>query len=442
MFGWVFSLPRVGILKRSGALGLNEVENMAAANSGNGRRMLIAAALASALFGGRVESTVAQTSATAAKAGASAAPTAPTDYRSQHFLLHTDLSVAEAKDLLNRLEYMLGIISTYWAKPPQGILECYVVKDLKNWPDGAIPDEFGRAKIAEGAGVTVTLTLGNQAKSTVYAVADRGTPQHEAVHAYCGQNFGTTGPTWYSEGMAEMGQYWRKNDLSVQVHDVVIEHLRRSEPKSLNAIVNGNDRTGDSWQNYAWRWALCHLLATNPNYSANFRPLGLGLLHEKPVSFEQAYGHMAEEISFEYLFFLQHVCNGYRADLCAWDWKRKATALAAGTTRTVKIVANRGWQPTGVLAKTDVDYELAATGTWKTAKEATKGLTADGDEQGSGRLIGVLFDDYKLSEPFDLGASKKFRPPSDGHLFVRCQDVWSGLGDNIGAVDVKIAVPK
>ncbi|MCE9604537.1 MAG: DUF1570 domain-containing protein [Planctomycetia bacterium] len=360
--------------------------------------------------------------------------------RSQHFILHTDLAPAEAQELIDRLEYMLGIISIYWDKQPQGLIECYVVKDLKNWPDGSLPDERGRQSIASGGGVTLSLVLGNSGKSTVYAGADHGTPQHEAVHAYCATNFGTTGPTWYSEGMAEMGQYWRKGDNSVKVHDVVVDYIRKSEPKTLNSIVNGNETTGDSWQNYAWRWALCHLLATNPNYAADFRPLGLGILQQKPVSFEQTYGSMANEISFEYLFFLQHLCNGYRMDLCYWDWKRKFSGLANGPGRNVTVQAGRGWQPSGILVRKEAEYTAKATGTWKLEKAATKGVTADGNESGEGKLVGIIFNDFSLSEEFDIGADGTFTPPSDGQLHLRCKSEWSSIGDNTGAVAVKIAI--
>jgi hypothetical protein len=120
------------------------------------------------------------------------------NYRSQHFYVHTDISAAEAKDLLERLEYMLSLISAYWQKPAEGLIEMYVVKDLKNWPAGSLPDKEGRDMIEAGGGLTISQVRGNTGKSTVYAVADLGTPQHEAVHAYCHQNFGTSGPTWYS----------------------------------------------------------------------------------------------------------------------------------------------------------------------------------------------------------------------------------------------------
>lgn len=363
------------------------------------------------------------------------------DFRSQHFFLHTDMTQAEAKELLERLEYMLGIISEYWARPPEGMIECYVVKDLKNWPAGTLPDDYGRQKIAGQAGVTLSLVnpaLG-KGKATVYAVADRGVPQHEAVHAYCATNFGTTGPTWYSEGMAEMGQYWRKGELAVKVDDYVVDFIRKSEPKSLNEIVNSNDRTGDSWQNYAWRWALCHLLASNPNYAPNFRPLGLGILQQKPVSFEQTYGAMADEISFEYLFFLEHLCNGFRMDLCYWDWKRKFSVMAPGASRVVTVQAARGWQPSGIMVRDGVEYTAKATGTWKLKKDTPKGTTADGDASGEGKLVGIIFKDFQLSDEIEIGADGTFTPPSDGQLHLRCKSDWASVGDNSGSILVKIS---
>src|SRR5690606_26900406 len=101
--------------------------------------------------------------------------------------------------------------------------------------------------------------------------------------------------------------------------------------------------------NYAWRWALCHLLANNPNYADRFRPLGLGLLQEQPVSFELTYGAMANEISFEYLFFLEHIEQGLRADLIGWDWSKKFVPLKTSQKAAASVIqARRGWQPSGL----------------------------------------------------------------------------------------------
>jgi hypothetical protein len=315
------------------------------------------------------------------------------------------------------------------------VIECYVAKDLKNWPPNSM-DPDGMRKIAAGAGVTLTetLTLGNQfqAKAVVYAVADHGTPQHEAVHAYCGQNFGTTGPTWYSEGMAEMGQYWVEGERAVNAHPTVIKYIRSTPPKGLLEIVDPKSRTGDSWQNYAWRWALCHLLANNPNYAPRFHPLGMGFLtKQQDASFEKVYGEMAEEVSFEYLFFLKNLEKGYRVDLCAWDWKKKFKPLGTSTPISTPVDAGRGWQATGLSVTKDTEYEYAAKGTWKTARSG-ESVDANGEANGTGKLMGVIMKDFKLGEPFELGRFGSFAAPAEGNLYVRCREDFHEVADNVG----------
>lgn len=367
-------------------------------------------------------------------------------FSSKNFVVHTDLPAADAQDLLKRLETMLGLISKYWGRPLSGTIEMYVVKELRNWPGGSLPPE-GLSAVESGGGVTVTVTqtmsLGGafRAKSTVYATADRGTPQHEAVHAYCGQTFGRTGPLWYSEGMAEMGQYWRSDNSSVNAHDVVIEYLQSTDVKSLNEIVNGKEWSGDSWQNYAWRWALCHLLANNPNYAPRFRPLGLGLLTKQDVSFEQTYGDMAKEISFEYREFIRHLGRQYRVELCAWDWKAKFKPVKTSAVTTCKIDASKGWQPSRLTVTKGDEYEFSSSGTWTTSKERAP-VSADGADDGAGRLVGVVLRDengeYALGEPFEMGTIGEFTAPADGDLYLRCQDKWIALADNKGSQTVKL----
>ncbi|HEY2251781.1 MAG TPA: hypothetical protein VGH74_11995, partial [Planctomycetaceae bacterium] len=102
------------------------------------------------------------------------------NFASNYFLVHTDLPDEKAEELLDRLETMLGLISKYWNRPPSGVIEMFVVHDLKAWPPGSIPEE-GLDSIEGGAGVTVTKRIGSGdaffAKAVVYAIADRGTPQ-------------------------------------------------------------------------------------------------------------------------------------------------------------------------------------------------------------------------------------------------------------------------
>ena len=57
-------------------------------------------------------------------------------HRSKNFILHTDDGPDRAKKLLEQLERMLGIVSTYWRRPNRHVIECCVVKDLEYWPGG------------------------------------------------------------------------------------------------------------------------------------------------------------------------------------------------------------------------------------------------------------------------------------------------------------------
>jgi len=402
----------------------------------------------------------------------------PQDYRSRNFLIHTDLPKEEAEELLERMETMLKLISKYWGARCRKVIECYVVKDLSKWPPNSINPE-GLAHIRAGGGVTLSRSksFGSRdnivdADAVVFAVTERGTPLHEAVHAYCSLTFGRTGPTWYSEGMAELGAYWRNNDHSVKLHPVVLQYLQGAELKSLNEIVNGRQATGDSWQEYAWRWALCHLLAYNPNYQDRFRPLGLALLKNQDVSFEQVYGSMAQEIMFEYQFFIEHLEQGVRADLISFDWNRKFRNSRGKSPVRATISADHGWQPSGLYVDADQKYVYSAEGQVQLAKDGaildgngiavaappeggeTERLTAsvtppaaerstDQETVQPGQLIGVVltYDEtkgYALSKQFLLGRYGEFTAPATGKLFLRCEDKWGELADNEGELTVNV----
>jgi len=127
-------------------------------------------------------------------------PKKPRDVRSRNFLVHTDISDRQAQMLLDKLETMVNLVSRYFGRNPSRPVECYVVRDLKQWPNGLF-DSMQMQKIARNEGVT--LHRGRQA--VVYSCDDHNVVQPEAIHAFCADTFGSTGPTWYSEGFAELG---------------------------------------------------------------------------------------------------------------------------------------------------------------------------------------------------------------------------------------------
>ncbi len=391
--------------------------------------------------------------------------------KSQHFHVYTDISELQAKVLLAKLETMHSLIKRYFGTQPKAAIECYVVQDFANWNGDTSITATARTAIENQSGVTISGSgpgmmsvqsgvdgIGNRSRSstlgsvyrsttpraTVYSCDNHDIVQHEAVHAFCMMAFGATGPTWYSEGMAEMGKYWRPKDVSVNIDPVVIDYLTSTPSKSMVEIVNEEQITGDSWQAYAWRWALCHMLANNSNYASRFKKLGISMMKGQTVdSFYDAFGEVENELAFEYDQFLKNMSNGYRVGLCKWDWKTRPSKLSSKATSKNGVMARKGWQATKIQVVEGQSYDFAAKGTWQLSEEGDS-VSADGAEDGSGhgRLIGAIFNAYELSEPFDLGKKGRFVAPTDGQLYLRTDDRWNEIADNSGQLTVYFRLSK
>jgi len=178
------------------------------------------------------------------------------------------------------------------------------------------------------------------------------------------------------------------------------------------------------------------------------------------------------------LFFLQHFDLGYEVTLTAWDWKSKFRKATSSAPVTCTIEANRGWQASKLLVKAGEVFELTAEGSWQLSddgpllspfgeevespKPAKEGATTNKPNKPkkavgkpeskteelpmmipyrspfkSGQLVGVMFNDYELSEPFAIPSDGTFTAPADGQLFLRCEESWNKLADNKGKASLK-----
>ncbi|MFV1966632.1 MAG: hypothetical protein ACC628_14505 [Pirellulaceae bacterium] len=394
-------------------------------------------------------------------------------YRSGQFILRTDLSQADANDVLKRMEATLAFAAHYWRRETRGQIECFVVHDLKHWPDAALPHPLARVWIGGVGGATISQMVGAgrsaRVKATVYACDEPGVVEHEVVHAYCFQAFGTSGPDWYKEGMAEFAVFGRDRVSGVRCPSELINVLRSEQRMPIRQIVDGDLFTRqisdsmtamlasradvnrhvalDVWTDkdaegvrrakraYLWSWALCHMLQNNPNYRDRFRLLGRNLLQKKDDSLESAFEPVMDQLVFEYVFFLNHIGVGYRVDLCGWDWTKRFRASKEWRSPRTIVPAVRGYQASGLMVVEGERWKYRTEGKWVTS-DGGPWVDTDGDPMGRGRLMGVVLNDYRLSRPFELGLSGEFEAPASGKLYLRCRDNWNQLGDNQGQVDV------
>ena len=392
-----------------------------------------------------------------------------TAYRSRHFQLHTDLPSKEAEALLARLEGTLRIISKYWRRSLKGRVTCFVVDNLSNWSDDDLPYPQAKTLLRHVRGGTRIVPSSKGKQAHVYATKHPGIAEHELVHAYCQLAFGACGPDWYKEGMAEMASHYYRKDRSVSCPPEVVEFLRNDGPRTIGQVVGAGEFTGpislifaqitegqnrgeevmklwlaaddktvrQARESYHRSWLLCHFLCNNANYRERFRLLGISYLSHGDVGFDNMFHPVQDQLAFEYHHFLENFDNGYRVDLCHWDWKKEFSVIDDGETKKVSINAARGYQPTGLYVSAGQAYAYAASGRWHSGGERPE-TNADGDASGRGCLTAAILRDFSLSEPFDLSTTGTFVAGRGGRLYLRCGDKWNELADNKGRIAVRL----
>lgn len=397
------------------------------------------------------------------------------EYRTPSLILITDLPEAQAKAAIGNLQRTLAQAAKYWGQEPRGQIECYLLHDAESLPDSELPHRLARVLVGGVGGAT----LPNRSRSrtavrnmpTVFASTRPGVAEHELVHAYCTQTFGFTGPDWYKEGMAEIAVLGCTRESGVVCSPEQIELLRGShqvdiqqilatgksgqkifdslkamldDPKNRNRHVPlsdwsriDSDNVASARQEYLRSWALCYMLLHNPNFSNRFRALGRRYVVSEKDEFGTLFASLEREIVFEYSFFLRNIDVGYRVDLCSWDWNKRFRPAKRGSPTSVRVLAGKGYQSSGLSVIAGQRYSYQTEGTWNTSqlREAT---AADGGSDHRGRLMGIVFKDYRLSEPLYLGSQGTFAAPVSGNLYLRCNDAWNEVHDNEGQTVVRL----
>lgn len=394
-----------------------------------------------------------------------------TKYTAGHLVLHTDLPSEDAQSLLRRLKATLRTLSSYWRRSCDRRIVFYVVDDLARWSDDALPNPNARV-VLEHIGGAMELparpSVDVALEAHVYARSP-GIAEHELVHAYCMLAFGTCGPDWYKEGMAEMARYQNTRKRAVRCPQRVVQMLRADRARPLQEFVHvgpftkpiaerfrggGKAHGGEQAEPILWQaedddvvrtarksyhrsWALCYFLTNHPGYRDRFRQLGIGYLNQSGVDFTRFFQPVADRLAFEFELFLRDLDAGYRVDLCRWDWDSDFSPLAENEQRTVRVLASRGYQSSGLLVSENDEYEYVAEGRWSTCSRRPAS-TADGSYFGQGSLEGVILNGYDLGQPFEMGASGSFIAERTGKLYLRCRDDWNRIADNHGTMEVHL----
>ena len=298
----------------------------------------------------------------------------------------------------------------------------------------------------------------------------------EATHCFmtATREMQSLSPVWYIEGMAELfGTHRIAEDGSIQfrvmpqnpeevadavrtlgrieiLQTAVAEGSARTLGETLS--ISGNDFTQN--EPYAWSWALCQLLDTHPRYRERFRRLGEHLTPRAfAAAFQTSFAADMDDLAVEWALFVRGVEHGYDIERAAIDFRAGTALEASGGSRRVSIVADRGWQSSGVRVEAGDTYAVAAGGRITLADDPKPwiseppGITfryAGG--RPLGQLLGAVRGDTdgmadgvtSMLEVIPMGSMARFTPAASGTLYLRINDAWGELGENRGEYAVQI----
>ena len=375
--------------------------------------------------------------------------------------LKTDLSDQKSRILQDELTEVLRLLTTCFGRKPTAPIQIQAIADEQRWPAELLSEDL-RQLVKQGECKVVRDPRANGSRRgavTIYAPAKTSLIRATLATAYLQQIFGSAGPEWYQEGMSEVAKYWKPPANEVQIGSTQLKMFSRAKgsksatdivsfvaPESeedISTLTAAEKRRRVSFQarqtreRQGYRWALCFMLANNPNYRKRFQQYSAKMLTGREISFDDAFGKVSKQLDFEFAQFTTNVENGYRMDLAAWRWAHRFRELGKSEKHKETIQSKLGWQPL-VLVEEGSSYDIVAQGEW-TIDGTGKQTTGDGDDAGVGKLIAaVLNDEYQLSKAIPIGRSASFKAPAKGRLYVRCGEKWSGLADNSGKLVVHI----
>jgi hypothetical protein len=286
---------------------------------------------------------------------------------------------------------------------------------------------------------------------------------HEGTHCFTtAVDRDLTRSVWFFEGIAE---YFATHRVPREGHPVfgvwpedraafpllgrlklLEEHRSRSETLSMLEVARQSPEGYDQPDAYAWAWALVHFLAELPETRDSFREIVQGVVRgESHAPLDRLLGDARR----------QRLWRWYVADLChGYDLTRalpSATDFDVGeeSAQEISILANRGWQTTGVRLQGGRAYRISAKGRVELASQPRAWISEPAGVSiryhaglPLGRLVGRFWptdpDSTADDETVSIGTQGVYRPTETGVLFLRVNDFWNELSDNTGEYTVSV----
>ncbi len=399
-------------------------------------------------------------------------------FESRRLRLHTDINADDATSLPKIIDAAYDAWVDYFGPLPPNReateyqMTGYLMKDRELFRRaGLLPEDLPQFFHGRHRGAEFWL---NEQESDYYR---RHLLIHEATHCFMTTLEDVRAPAWYMEGMAELFGTHRiptEGTVEFRVMPDSEEHfpglgrmrmVRADVAHGRVLSLNDADRLRPEEfaenSNYGWAWALCQFLDSHPRYRDRFRKLGRYTTGTQfATKLPELFRSDQRELNTEWVLFATNLQFSYDIERAVIDFRDgKPAAEDRGPTR-INIVADRGWQSSGVLVEKGKSYDLSATGQFTLADEPVPWIS---EPQGvslfysEGHPIGQLLAAIDSSssqmkdkanaverptesmlEVIPVGRQARFTAPVTGTLYLRVNDFWRSLADNKGTVAVEI----
>lgn len=293
---------------------------------------------------------------------------------------------------------------------------------------------------------------------------------HEGTHWFMWRLFGSNGPPWLMEGMAEWyGTHrWDGEQLEMGIvpstkHEVpswgritiIKEQLEDGLAPSLETILRYDTTAHRHAEAYAWSWAVVLFLRNHPDSQD-----ALAALMKQPMRDDMTQTRALFRRLNSNWPKLRTAWNATLSDLeYGFDTSRQLVKLsrqaqAVSTEATlVTVASDQTWQASGLSVRQGEQFEVQASGTYTLADAPgpwhcePQGVTL---EYFRGRPLGELqlailspiADEPGAAafiEPITIGTGGIFQAAETGELFFRVNESSGGLHDNRGTLELQIS---
>ncbi len=394
---------------------------------------------------------------------------------SKHLSLITDVPVTAAiKELPIVFDRAVAPWCEYFQIDPAKLKDwqvtAYLMRDNTTFKElGLLPNHL--PPFENGYAMARRLWLYEQ-KSDYYR---RHLLLHEGTHSFMYQVFGTCGPSWYMEGMAELlaTHRWQDNELKLGYFPkdrrevpllgrirMVQDEVAADRVQSLRAIMAYDGRSYLKKVPYGWSWAVCAFLDGHPKYQQRFHQLHKHLDptevdSDLTTEFRQAMDSDWQELNDEWRLFADSLEHNHDLVQTAIDFRPGKPLAESG--RRVEISADRGWQSSGVHVEAGQTYRIAARGRYQIAQHPEQWTSEPGGvtiRYYRGQPLGILLASVRTDvqadapassdegvtnfSPQPIGLETTWTPSTNGTLYLRINDSPAELDDNDGTLTVTI----